>query len=72
MLSLAQVCDVVQYFTMAWTGSLLPQGFYVVSKLPGAPLRQERRKAITRLEWNLSREGEERLQQGRRCPAAWQ
>lgn len=72
MLSLVEVSDVIQCFTMAPAGNLSAQGFYLINKLPGTPLGQERRKAIARHGWNLSRGGEEKLYQGRRCPATWQ
>lgn len=71
MLSLEEVSDAIQYFTMAPKGNLSAQGLYLINKLPETPLKQERRKAIAKHSWDVSRGGEERLHQGRRCPATW-
>lgn len=55
--------SVFQYFTVAPTGNLSAQGFYLINRMLGTPLGQDRRKATARLGWNGSRGGEERLLQ---------
>lgn len=63
LLSSSEVSDAVQYFTMTLTGNLSAQGFYLINRLSVTALRQERRKATTRLGWDGSRGGDERLLQ---------
>lgn len=59
----AEVSDAIQYFTMAPTGNLSAQGFYLINRLLETSLGQERRKATTSLGWDESRGAEETLLQ---------